>query len=656
MSSHATIPNDVADDVERAVHALRQSGKGAVFTLWREASRLGRIARAHQLPNVVIDEIATALVDAAVEKGVNADEAIHAVQVELYDLIDERDAMDERRLHLQRHIRRRKKISQQALLYRIIDEANPRFLKSAGEKYAMIGSRLLPVNERGSGFRLWLVYQYFKRHGESPTSGALSGVMTAILAHIQEQGETVVLHRRIARTKDAIYHQISESEVVVITPNGWHIRPKDECPVIFSPTEPFHPIPRPVSDPNIRLHDLGRWMNVADPGDLDLIIAWLIGVFSPGPYPHLLISGPAGSAKSTAMAMLQHMIDPGLGSGLNLPDNPFEIGLAALRSAVLCYDNISSIPDKISDALCRVSGGASVTARKLYTDADLLEIQTRSAVVMTTIDESIITRGDLLSRTIVVQFAPITPRARRTLAEVTEEFNRYLPGLMAALYDAISHALRGAKLRPPAMGRMSDFQRWVESAAPAVGWNDGQISALYLSQDQRNAGIILDNSALAQSILRLMTATERWEGTAAALLERLRETLDHEEPVGAFPKTANLMTSQLRRLIPELAHRGVLVSLRRTKQGCMVTITSEPQPPCSDAVSEATRDSAPGADALASPPSSPPQPPHDRSDRHSPVGRGKPRGEPKMTPNFPSEKRGAPKSDGARSHPHLFTQ
>lgn len=474
---------------------------------------------------------------------------------------------------------RKRRMTQQRILLNMIEQAQPRYIRPPfGEWHVQIGDRLIPVRERGGGMRLWVTNQFLRRFGEAPSNAALAGAITAVLSHIQEAGECASIHRRIARTKDAVYHHLNPTEAVEITANGWRVIPLRECPVLFSADEPFHPLPRPVFDPEVSLHRLGAWMHVASPEGLDLIIAWLIGVFSDGPYPHLLLTGPSGSSKSTAMTILHRLIDPGLGDRKELPDHPFEIGLEASRSVICCYDNVSFVPQRMSDALCRLSDGASWTARRLYTNADMIEIFAHAPAILTSIDDAVLNRGDVMSRTLVVSFNALSPVERRPRAEIMREVDDAIPTLLGALYNAVSCAMRNKNnVRLSLTGRLADFQRWAEAAAPAVGWKPGYVSELYLDSLSHGSEIVLQSSALAQSILHLLDQTGgHWSGLASHLLDEIKTLQDDPNGLPAdLPKTPNHMTAQLRRLIPEFERCGVSITLRRTRKGCVVTIRSD---------------------------------------------------------------------------------
>src|SRR5271166_2330593 len=80
-----------------------------------------------------------------------------------------------------------------------------------------------------------------------------------------------------------------------------------------------------------------------------------------------------------------------------LPREERELMIAANNGHVLAFDNLSSLPGWLSDALCRLASGGSFALRRLYTDADEVLFQAARPAILNGI-EDIITRQDLADR------------------------------------------------------------------------------------------------------------------------------------------------------------------------------------------------------------------------------------------------------------------
>ncbi|MGH4021807.1 MAG: hypothetical protein ACRDT0_21745 [Pseudonocardiaceae bacterium] len=94
---------------------------------------------------------------------------------------------------------------------------------------------------------------------------------------------------------------------------------------------------------------------------------------------------------------------------------------AAASSWVVALDNLSTVPEWLSDSLCRASTGEGDVRRRLYTDGELHVIAFRRVVVANGIDLGSL-RGDLADRLVTVQLDRIGDEARREDVEVASEW------------------------------------------------------------------------------------------------------------------------------------------------------------------------------------------------------------------------------------------
>jgi hypothetical protein len=106
--------------------------------------------------------------------------------------------------------------------------------------------------------------------------------------------------------------------------------------------------------------------------------------------------------------------------------------VAATRSWIVSYDNLSSIPSSLSDALCRLSTGGALTKRTLYTDADETILEAMRPTILTAITD-VVTRGDLLDRTIIHTTPALKDGDRRPEADLWRRYKALAPGLLGAL-------------------------------------------------------------------------------------------------------------------------------------------------------------------------------------------------------------------------------
>jgi hypothetical protein len=83
--------------------------------------------------------------------------------------------------------------------------------------------------------------------------------------------------------------------------------------------------------------------------------------------------------------------------------------------------------------------------------------------------------------------------------------------------------------------RLVDFARWVEAAAPALGWEVGAFLEDYLENRRDGATSLVEGDPLAALIARVVgILTEPFEGTATDLLALVQgHASDEETKAGA---------------------------------------------------------------------------------------------------------------------------
>ena len=125
----------------------------------------------------------------------------------------------------------------------------------------------------------------------------------------------------------------------------------------------------------------------------------------------------AGSAKSTAAKTLRRLIDPNASALRSVPKDERDLFIAGSNAACLIYDNLSSIPPWLSDALCRVATGGGFATRALHTDSEEALFEVARPVCLTSVGD-VIARSDLADRTIFMALGSIAKRRNRRVARV----------------------------------------------------------------------------------------------------------------------------------------------------------------------------------------------------------------------------------------------
>ena len=134
--------------------------------------------------------------------------------------------------------------------------------------------------------------------------------------------------------------------------------------------------------------------------------------------------------------------------------------IAANVGYLLAFDNLSSLPVWLSDALCRLASGGSFAVRQLYTDDEEILFQAARPILLNGIEE-VVSRPDLGDRAIFLTLAPIGEAQRRLESELWREFEVAHPRMLGALLDAAVHGLRVVgRAHLDRLPRMADFARF----------------------------------------------------------------------------------------------------------------------------------------------------------------------------------------------------
>ena len=327
---------------------------------------------------------------------------------------------------------------------------------------------------------------------------------------------------------------------------------------------------------------LRTFLNLASEDDFNLAVAWLLAALRPtGPYPVLVLTGEQGSAKSTCAQMLRALVDPHEAALRAPPRNEHELFIAAWNTHVLAFDNLSTVPAWLSDALCRLSTGAGFAARKLYTDDEESVISAARPVILNSID-AVVTRGDLADRALVLTLKAIQKTERKPESELWADFERVRPQILGALLDAMVVGLRRCpEVRLNELPRMADFATWVVACEPGV-FAEGAFLHAYERNREGAVTTVIEASLVAGAICDLMRKRRGrvWEGTATELYRELtRRVGESVAKTRGWPGNAQWLSQRLDRLTPALRQIGITVEWRKSGQR-LIWLSGSPEAGC----------------------------------------------------------------------------
>jgi hypothetical protein len=355
------------------------------------------------------------------------------------------------------------------------------------------------------GFRRWLARLFYEEYDKTPGSQALQDALGVLEGKALYDGPEYPVYTRLAEDNGAIYLDLGNAawQAVEITSNGWQVM--DTPPVKFRRAKGMLPLPESV--PGGGLAALRPFVDVASEEDWRLLISWLLAALRPvGPYPVLVIYGEQGSAKSSLVRVLRALVDPNTAALRTTPRDERDLVIAATNGWLIALDNLSHLPDWLSDALCRLATGSGFATRELYTDAEEAIFAAQRPIVLNGIEE-VATRGDLLDRALIL-YLPTIPEAKRQDEKAFwQAFEQARPTILGALLDIMSAALRTLPTVQLAhKPRMADFAVWACAAAEACDWTAQDFLDTYEGVRAAAYELTLEASPVAPFIRQFSTS------------------------------------------------------------------------------------------------------------------------------------------------------
>ncbi|MEU6039763.1 ATP-binding protein [Actinomadura sp. NPDC047616] len=461
--------------------------------------------------------------------------------------------------------------SQAAVLVKIARDRFDLFMSDDGRPYAVAkdGPNIARPLRGKAGLRALLAKIYADEQGGAvPAQSALTDAMT-VLEGVAQTAEPRTPHLRVARDGERVVVDLgtTDGRCVVVGPDGWERCPRS--PVLFRRSGAMKSLPDPVRDGD-GLARLSELLNV-DTDSFRLLVAWLAAAFIPDlPHPILAFRGEQGTGKSKSAQMVIGIIDPSGAPKRTAPRDVKSWATQAFNSWGLCLDNVSYIPDWLSDALCRAVTGDGIVDRALYTDDDVVVLEFRRVLALTTIDAGALA-GDLAERLLTIELSLIKDTERREEAELDRAFADAHAAILASLFDLLAQVLKALPdVTLTERPRMADFARVLAAVDHITGWE----TLKHYKDGARNAvADVLEGEPFAQAVVKLVD--QAGEDGVTATAQQILELVDTPDRLPKkWPKDATRAGGQLKRLAPALRTIGVEVTESRNKHGRFWTLTA----------------------------------------------------------------------------------
>jgi DNA primase catalytic core len=428
---------------------------------------------------------------------------------------------------------------------------------------------------KSNKFRRWLTGLYYRATEGGVGGQAMQDALTLLEAKANMSGKKFQTFRRIGHADGHIYVDLCDDQwrAIEVRADGWSIIDRAPCRFLRTPAM------RALCEPEAggMIEELGRFLNFREEVDFQLIIGWLIGAFRPtGPYAILIFTDEQGSGKSHICRVLQWLVDPNGSPLRSMPDNERDLFINAYNRRVVTFDNVSAIPEHLSDTLCRISTGGGVAYRELYSNKDESYIELARPIILNGISD-FAQRPDLASRSLRVSLKAISECERRTESDLWAELEQARPRMLGAILDGVACALKNLdSVKLTRLPRMADFVQWVTAAEPALGWEREAFLKAFESSAAELNELIADDDILVSSLINFFVSRggAAFYGTAANLLNVLNETVEERVRKSIrWPSSPTKLGNKLRRMVPILKAQGYQVEFSR---GAKRTIHIEP--------------------------------------------------------------------------------
>lgn len=357
-----------------------------------------------------------------------------------------------------------------------------------------------------------------------------------------------------------------KSDAVMVDKEEWKIVSSKDVPVLFRRNSHMCPLPIPELGGNIE--DLKQLIHISNPEIWILLKVWLVTAFIPDiPRPALVLHGLHGAGKSVTATMLRALLDPSHTTLLPMPSNHDEFAQQINNHYLIALDNLQYLKPWASDAICRAITGGAFSKRKLYTDHDDVIFRFQRLFIINGISNPA-SASDLLDRSILIELDRVPESKRLTERDIRVTFESLAPGILGAIFDALSITLKTEHdYKPSDLPRMADWARLGYAAAEALGIGGEVFIEAYRNNTKLQHNEVIFSDPVAAIVAKLAEEKKELIGTPTEIFVQCRGELDDDEKkTKTWPKTVSHFVRRLKLVSHNLRELGVEVEISRKKE------------------------------------------------------------------------------------------
>ncbi|NCA82686.1 MAG: hypothetical protein EOM72_08050 [Opitutae bacterium] len=317
---------------------------------------------------------------------------------------------------------------------------------------------------------------------------------------------------------------------------------------------------------------LFRDMSAAAAHGKMLFTLWAVSLpTNPRCKPPIVTAGPVGSGKTrvaTGIFELYGLL-PRVAAITKTGEADFWVAVNA--GGMACFDNADTRIDWLPDALAAASTGGCIERRKLYSDNERAVLWARSWVAVTSANPSFAADAGLSDRLLVCR---LTRREGGTAeAALAAEIAAARDAGLSWVCHTIHKALADVEPVPGGLNqRHPDFAAFAVRLGRAMGREAEAVAAMKAAEADKSL-FNLENDTVAAAVLDFMRGGDRFDGTAAELLEKMKAA----DPSLDSHLSAKRLSKRLQKLWPHLA--TVLSARQEVGHGGALRYTFHPPGP-----------------------------------------------------------------------------
>jgi hypothetical protein len=442
------------------------------------------------------------------------------------------------------------KIGRRARLFRSPDD----------DLWAEIGSEVYRVDN--GPFLEWLGKTYFDEHGEPPSKHCLSGALETLKGFARLGGDVRPVSIRTAECEGEIFIHLAnrEGEVIKISKNPWEVT--TNAPVAFFRPRGTQALPRPVRGGT--LLELRSFFPHLDDFCWSLLIIWLLNALRPrGPHPILSV-GPDGGL--LLIKLLSRLIDPRSNSLRGAPKDLRDVTASVANSWLVSFAELVKLSSGSIGELSRAARGGGFSGRRNYTDFEEFGFQATRLIAFMSRELLAPYRDDFAELTFRVE---PSEGEEPLIDEVGEAFEKALPRILGALFDATASCLRNIDKQTFDDGSvLSPCLRWALACAEDCGLDADQLKEAFFENQFRTQRALAEASGMLGPLRSLMSEKKAYfRVTPTQLFKALRPIYDdtcEDREARPFPKIPGQLSRVLFKLRKTFRYQGIFINRGRT--------------------------------------------------------------------------------------------